>query len=196
MLEQLLTVILVSIVLGADAFSLSMGMGLRGVSASYEKRFSLMVGVFHIFMPLIGLNLGLVAGKFLGIWAGRLGAIVLLYIGTDMLLKSYKETRPRSYKFAEGRKLFAKPEKRNAEWINLVLLSTTVSIDALTVGFSLGTLQMPVVYTVVIMGSTAGTMTFMGFKGGRLFNRAIGSYAKLLGGVVLLGLALKMLLLD
>lgn len=193
MIEQLVTIMLVAIVLGADSFSLAMGMGLKGVTRSYELKFALMVGIFHILMPLIGLNLGIVTGNLLGVWAGRLGAVVLAYIGGDMLWKAYCETRPQVFRFNQGKQQFTSQVKLAEGWINLTVLTTSVSIDALTVGFSLGTLiQTPVFYTVVTIGLVAGAMTLLGFKGGKLFSRVVGSYAQMLGGLVLLLLAAKM----
>lgn len=190
---DVITIILVAIVLGADSFSLAMGMALRGVSRSYEYRFSVTVGVFHVIMPLIGLSLGMAAGKLLGVWAARAGAVVLIWLGVDMLLKGYRSSRPRSYKFNDGRKMMAEKHKSHQEgWGGILLLATSVSIDALTVGFSLGTVKMPILLTVVIMGIMAGSMTLLGFKGGKLFGRLMGSYAQMIGGTVLVLLALKM----
>lgn len=190
---QFWTVILVAIVLGADAFSLSMGMGIRGVSRRYEWRFSATVGVFHVFMPLIGLSLGIAAGKVLGVWAGRIGAIVLLYIALEMMWKSYRELKPRVLSFEKARgSLSPREDKPSDSWISLLVLTTSVSIDALTVGFSLGTLNAPILFTVLIMGAVAGTMTMLGFKGGKLFSRAVGSYSQAVGGLILLALAIKM----
>ncbi|MDD3364493.1 MAG: manganese efflux pump [Syntrophomonas sp.] len=193
MIEQLVTIMLVAIVLGADSFSLAMGMGLRGVSRSYELKFSGMVCIFHILMPLIGLNLGIVTGNLLGIWAGRLGAVVLAYIGGDMLWKAYCEIKPQAFRFSQGKQQLTSQVKLAEGWLSLMMLTTSVSIDALTVGFSLGTLiQTPLFYTVVIIGLVAGAMTLLGFKGGKLFSAVIGSYAQMLGGLVLLLLAVKM----
>jgi putative Mn2+ efflux pump MntP len=39
MVEQYTTIILVAVVLGLDAFSLSMGMGLKGVTRRFEIKF-------------------------------------------------------------------------------------------------------------------------------------------------------------
>lgn len=190
---ELLTVLLVAIVLGADAFSLSMGMGLKGVSRRYEIRFSLMVAIFHVLMPLIGLSLGMVAGKYLGVWAGRAGAVVLAYIGLEMIWKAYCEIRPRTIAFNEGREFFTKSRLDiNGGWISFLLLTTSVSIDALTVGFSLGTIKAPILTTVLIIGLIAGSMTMLGFKGGKIFSHMAGIYSQVFGGLVLLALAIKM----
>jgi putative Mn2+ efflux pump MntP len=70
----------------------------------------------------------------------------------------------------------------------------SVSVDALTVGFSLGTFQMPIVFTVIVMGMVAGIMTFLGFKSGAVVGRMVGSYAQAVGGIILLALAFKLFL--
>ncbi|CFX02700.1 Putative manganese efflux pump MntP [Syntrophomonas zehnderi OL-4] len=192
---QLLTVLLVAIVLGMDAFSLALGMGIKGVSKRYERRFTALVTVFHILMPLLGLYLGMAAGNLLGIWAGRIGAIILAYIGLQMIIKAWREMTPRSFAFKEAREHFrhksSAPSNRE-EWISMLLLTVSVSIDALTVGFSLGTAQAPLLLTVVIIGAMAGSMTMFGFKGGQLFSRMAGTYSQAAGGLVLIALAVKM----
>lgn len=191
-MDQLLIIILIAVVLGADSFSLAMGMGLKGVSKKYEIRFSSMVGVFHVFMPLLGLYLGMAIGKLLGVWAGRVGGIVLAYIGIDFLVKAYKETRVKSFKFSSGHEALASSASTPETWLNMVVLTISVSIDALTAGFSMGTLRMPILLTVLITGLVAGLMTLLGFKGGKLFSRLVGTYAQFIGGLVLVALAVKM----
>ena len=194
-MEQFITIMLVAIVLGADSFSLAMGMGLRGVSRSYEYKFSSMVGIFHVIMPLIGLTLGMAAGNLLGVWAARLGAAVLAFMGGDLIWKGYKEMQPQFFKLNQGKVMIEKKDVVADGWINLTVLTTSVSIDALTVGFSLGTLfVVPIYYPVLVIGTVAGIMTMAGFQGGKFFSRLIGSYAQIAGGIVLLTLALKMAL--
>ncbi len=194
-MEQFITIMLVAIVLGADSFSLAMGMGLKGVSRSYEYKFSSMVGIFHVIMPLIGLTLGMAAGNLLGVWAARLGAAVLAFMGGDLLWKGYKEMQPQIFKLNQGKVMIEKKDVVADGWINLTVLTTSVSIDALTVGFSLGTLfVVPIYYPVLVIGTVAGIMTMVGFQGGKFFSRIIGSYAQIVGGIVLITLALKMAL--
>jgi putative Mn2+ efflux pump MntP len=145
-------------------------------------------------MPLLGLSLGLAAGKVLGVWAGRIGAVVLGYISVEMLWKSYQELKMRTVTFAETRDTLSYNNngKNTDSWLSLLVLTVSVSIDALTVGFSLGTIKAPILFTVIIMGITAGIMTLLGFKGGRIFSRAVGSYSQAVGGLILLVLAFIM----
>lgn len=193
MYDQLINIILISIVLGLDAFSLSLGMGLKRVSRKYELRFALAVGLLHILMPLLGLNLGLLAGKFLGKWAARLGAVVLFYIAIDFIRKGYEESKIQRIKFNERHRVFESPASLKSSWKAIFVLAVSVSIDALTVGFSLGTFNMPVLISSAIMGATAGSMTLLGFASGRIFSRILGSYAQIFGGLLLFILAVKML---
>ncbi|MEN6324947.1 MAG: manganese efflux pump [Syntrophomonas sp.] len=195
MYEQIITVSIVALVLGMDAFSLALGMGLKGVSRSYERKFSATVAVLHVLMPLLGLKLGLVAGNFLGIWATRLGALVLAWLGTDMCIKAYRDKKTTVFKFSQGREKFGIVDKNYSEkWAAIAVLAISVSIDALTAGFSLGTLKMPILFTVILTGMVAGSMTLLGFAGGKISGRLLGTYAQILGGVVLIGLAIKFLI--
>jgi putative Mn2+ efflux pump MntP len=184
-------VAIIALVLGMDAFSLALGLGLKGVSYRYELKLSALVALFHVLMPLIGLYLGVVIGKFLGVWAQRLGAVILVYIGVSFLLRGYQEIRPRVYSFREPA-VWRSPTGPEA-YGNIWLLSCSVSVDALSVGFGLGTFQMPLLLTVLTMGAIAGILTWFGFLGGRLFSRMVGSYAQIVGGLVLIALAVKLL---
>ncbi len=195
MYEQIVTIILVAVVLGMDAFSLSLCMGLQGVTRKYEAKFISVVAVLHVIMPLVGLSLGVVVGKLLGLWAAWVGALILAYIGLDFLRNGYRELKPQSFSFKANEEVFcAEQSGVNDSWQAILLLGVSVSIDALTVGFSLGTLQMPVLFTVIIMGFMAGIMTLLGFIGGRVFSRVVGSYAQIIGGIILLVLAVKLVL--
>ena len=109
-----------------------------------------------------------------------------------MLRKGYAEIQPQRYKFAEAKKALAGDRQNTLDsWTGILLLGISVSIDALTVGFTLGTLKMPILITVLMMGLIAATMSWVGFAGGRVLGRLTGSYAQILGGVVLLALAVK-----
>ena len=147
MAEQFVTVALIAVVLGMDAFSLALGLGLKGVSYRYEIKFSAIVGL--------------------------------------------KEIRPQSYSFSSAAMLRNQAELSTMN--NMWLLCGSVSMDALAVGFGLGTFQMPLLATVLTMGSIAAVMTWLGFLGGRILNLLVGSYAQIIGGLVLIALAAKLL---
>ncbi len=191
----MLEVFAVAVALGLDAFSVALGLGLSGVSRYYRTRFIGTVALLHVAMPLLGLYLGLAAGNFMGKWAAIAGALVLAYIGFQMIregLQSYHTTA----KFSEARKkLFAnEPEINLGGWSSVLVLGLSVSVDALAVGFGLGTARVPILYTVVTTGIVAGVMTGAGWLGGKYFSDLVGKRAQAAGGILLIAMAIKMLL--
>lgn len=185
----------VAVALGLDAFSIALGLGLSGVSRIFKTRFVGTVAVLHVVMPLLGLYLGLAAGSFLGKWAAIVGAVVLAYIGFEMIRKGIENDQTTA-RFGEARqKLFRRgPQVNLVGWSSVLVLALSVSVDALAVGFGLGTTKVPILYTVMTTGIVAGVMSSLGWLGGKYFSELFGKRAQAAGGILLILLAIKMLL--
>lgn len=191
--ETILTILGVAVALGADAFSLCLGISMiGGARASVRRWFVAVVTALHIVMPLLGLKLGSWAGDFLGQFASYVGAAVLIYIAWHMS----KDVLPfkKRVSFKEARQAL-QPQKgiKIDSPGALMVLALSVSMDALTVGFSLGTMRVPILLSAVVMGITAGLMTALGFASGRVASKAVGDRAQLAGAIILVILAVKML---
>lgn len=175
-----LTLLFVAIALGTDAFSMAIGVGCAGkVSGRKIALMSSVVAIFHVFMPLIGLYLGGLLGQVMGDVAGWIGAIILAIIGIHMIREGFKGD--------EG-ELF--PVVITSAWA-LLILAASVSLDALTVGFGLGTVAANIPMTVITLGIVAGLMTAMGLIFGQQVGRWLGEKAVIFGGVILLGIAVN-----
>ncbi|MDP4158792.1 MAG: manganese efflux pump, partial [Bacillota bacterium] len=176
-------VIAVAIALGADAFSLSLAIGLAGIRKSVMLRLSLVVAVFHVIMPLGGLMLGQALGSILGGFASGIGALVLIGLGGRILYKVYRPPIEQ-FPFSEARNALSNknisPSGSLKGW-GMYMLAASVSLDALSVGFSLGTIKADVFLTVIIMGLVAGLMTGMGLILGRIMGTWLGDKAELFG---------------
>lgn len=185
----------VAVALGLDAFSVALGLGLSGVSRSFRTRFIGTVAFLHVAMPLLGLYLGLAAGNYLGKWAAIAGALVLAYIGFQMIREGIAGYQT-AFKFKDAReKLFMKEPGANlGGWSSVLVLALSVSVDALAVGFGLGTTKVPILYTVMTTGIVAGVMTGLGWLGGKYFSELVGKRAQAAGGILLILIAVKMLL--
>lgn len=187
-------VLLVSVALGIDAFSVAIGIGLLGVKIREIFLVSGVVSVFHIFMPLIGLYLGAYLGNIAGPIAGTIGALVLLAIGLNTMWDSLRGWHALKASTIQG------AGKTNGAIINLkspvslFLMAASVSLDALTVGFGLGTLKVDLFLTVITMGIVAGLMTATGMIFGKGLNKAVGDKAELIGGIILVLIGLKFLI--
>lgn len=177
----LLESFVVAVGLGADAFSVALGVGFGGVTARQSFRLSWHFGLFQFFMPLVGWTLGhglAAAVHGYGRWAG--GGI-LLTIGTKMLVESLKH----------GDRETTNDQTRG--W-PLVGLSLATSIDALGVGVSLGVAGAPCVHSAVIIGIVAALMTLGGLWLARTLSALWGKRLETAGAVLLLLVGAKMLL--
>ncbi len=172
------TLIILAVALGTDAFSLSLGIGMAGVNRKQMLIISITVLVFHIFMPLVGWYTGELAGSLLGRAASLIGSALLIYLGCRMIWDSRRrEAGIKVYKF-------------NA-W-GLILLGVSVSMDALSVGFTLGAQQVDLLWTAATIGLVAGIMTSAGLVCGRFMSSLVGERAQFLGGVILVGIGVKL----
>lgn len=188
-------VVAVAVALGADAFSLSLAIGLAGIRNSMILRLSLVVAVFHVFMPLGGMLLGQALGSLLGRYAGWIGALVLIVLGGRMLYEVYRPT-VEYFPFKEAKKaLYQKKSAPNTSLngFGIYLLAASVSLDALSVGFSLGTIRTDIFFTVLTIGLIAGLMTGMGLILGRVMGTRLEDKAELLGGLALSLIGVKLL---
>ncbi|ACX51244.1 protein of unknown function DUF204 [Ammonifex degensii KC4] len=176
-----LTLFLLAVVLGTDAFSVAVGLGL-GAFLGRRQVLGLVftVAAYHVFMPLAGWWTGRVVEFFLGRLASFLGAAVLIYLGLRLVWSNFRlaEEEP--------------PVLRSGFWGTL-LLGASVSLDALSVGFSLGVYHFPPLLVALVCGAIAGLMTALGLGLGRLAGVLVGRRAQLVGGLVLIGVGLHFL---
>jgi len=174
------TLMALAVALGTDAFSLCVGIGLAGVKKRQILLLSVTVLLFHIFMPLAGWVAGGLAGIVLGRTAAIAGALLLVYLGVRMVWDAWSnggQTEPTTIKFNT--------------W-GLLLLGASVSIDALSVGFTLGARQVNLLLTAGIIGLVAGTMTAGGLVFGRFLGDWVGEKAQFMGGLILVGIGVKL----
>lgn len=175
-----ITLLILAVALGTDAFSVCLGLGMTGVRSRQILIVSLTVLAFHVIMPLIGWFAGELAGSLLGKAASIAGALVLIYLGAKMIYSAWK---------GDG-------EFNNREALvttgGMLLLAAGVSMDALSAGFSLGTQNVNLPLTVGVIGVVAGIMTGTGLLLGRFVGNRVGERAVGIGGTLLVGIGVKL----
>lgn len=184
---------LLALALGMDAFSMAVGLGITGVRRLNAVIVSVVVSLFHILMPLGGWSLGVIAGNAVGRLAGIFGAMVLIFIGSASLLEVFQENRVtagQGFVTDQGRPGW----QAGTGFLGLLVLAGSVSLDALSVGFGLGTLGVNLLLTLVLFGATAGIMTAGGFFLGRHLGFWLGNKADVAGALILIIIGIKMLL--
>lgn len=178
--HQLLPLLLTAAALGTDAMTLAIGIGLQGVSWQDIVRTSLVIGLFHVGMPLIGALGGHCFGIFAGEIAHWLGAGIVAFIGSRMIWGCLESKQGIVCQWT----LTGFP---------LLLLAAGVSIDALSVGFSLGAFGYNIFSTAITFGIFSAIMSAVGLIFGSRLGKFIGNRGEFVGGIVLIFLAIYML---
>lgn len=177
---QLITIIVMATALGMDAFSLGIGIGMRGIRLLDILKISLVVGLFHIIMPLMGMFTGQYVSTLLGDVALIAGGGLLSLLGLHMIYSSLRGEEVRSI-------------DHSSMW-GLLIFSLSVSIDSFSVGISLGLFATDIILTVLMFGSFGAAMSIAGLLIGRKAANWLGEYGEALGGVILLAFGVKFLI--
>lgn len=186
------TILLVAGALGTDAFSLAVCMGLGRRRGNWL--FPVIVAVFHVLMPLLGLWIGSLVGKFLGRLAAVIGGILLVLLGFNMIKESREQDAcPTGLEVSFPGAGAARIAPRILTGYGaMILVAGSVSLDALTAGLSLGAMKANLALTVLTFGAVAGLMTLTGLVFGQRLGNRLGEKAQLVGGIVLIALGITM----
>ncbi len=99
---NIITIILIGIALSMDAFSLSLIYGTEGIIKKDRYILSLIVGIYHFIMPLIGLIIGTFITSKIVMNINILVGIILSIIALEMIISSFKEKK-REFSFKSFR---------------------------------------------------------------------------------------------
>ena len=193
-------ILVLAAALSMDAVAVSMTDGMSEPSMPLKKALSIggFFGVFQALMPLIGYFVtGLVASAFLGVFkraSAWVSFALLAFLGGKMIADGVRELRAAK----EGD---APEETKTLSVGRLAAQAVATSVDALAVGV---TLQMaaispaglfpPVGWSVLIIGAVTFALCVPAVYLGKLIGNRLADKAQLIGGVVLVGIGLKILL--
>lgn len=177
---EVVTLSTLALALGMDAFSASLGIGVVPIRLRRIFYIGLIIGSFHIILPL----LGIIAGRFVtdtfGAIASLIGGLLLIIAGSQMIVAFFQN----------------KEEERSVPvgW-KLMLFSLIVSLDSFSVGLTLGIYGAEILLVLLLFGGTAACLTWGGLLAGRKVGDWLGAYSEAFGGCVLLAFGLKLLFL-
>lgn len=179
MLGELLTLLIMALALGMDAFSVGLGMGLIRLRIRQIFYIGITIGIFHIWMPLVGMLIGRLLSDTFGTIATLLGGTLLILLGIQMVFASFKKDEdPLITPVGFG----------------LIVFALSVSLDSFSVGLSLGIYGAKTFLTVAIFGLVSMVLTWLGLLIGKRVQNWLGSYSEALGGTILLAFGIKLLL--
>lgn len=171
---------MMAVALSMDAFSMSLAIAMQ--NRQVNKSFiSVVVGLFHIMMPCIGLYGGRwIAAEFEHIALIAAGALLGI-IGLQMIRSGMSQEENLHHIIIP-------------RGIGIFVFALLVSLDSFSVGISLGILQAPLSSVLLAFGVFSAIFTWMGLTLGNQLRHTFGRYGEVIGGLILLGFGLKLIL--
>ncbi len=167
----------------AAAVSAARGMAVPRIRFRHAGLVAVFFGGFQALMPAIGWGVGSRIGPLVEAWDHWIAFILLGAIGSKMLWEAWgakDDDPPRT-----DAELFA-PRVMFA-------LAVATSIDALAVGITLPMLDAPFALSIVTIGLTTAVLCIAALFLGRRAGAMLGRRLDVLGGLILLGLGVKIL---
>ena len=174
----MIAALLIAVALAMDAFAVALTQGARfrpGTRGGIA--IALTFGVFQAIMPLIGWGIGTVALVYVEAIDHWIAFGLLAVLGVRMLGGHVGD--------AEGTHALTGR--------TLLLAGLATSIDALAAGITLPTLGVPPLLAVALIGIVTALMSGTGVLLGRIAGDWLGKWAERAGGVILIGLGVKIL---
>ncbi len=173
-------VLAVGLAMDATAAAGVRGSALPRIEPRHVLLVALFFGGFQALMPVIGWVVGAQLGPLVEAWDHWIAFVLLAGIGGKMLWD------------ARGGDDDDAPDA-TLDLRTLLLLAVATSIDALAVGVTLPIIGAPLLLSVVTIGVTAAVASVLGLFVGHRFGAQLGSKLDVVGGLVLIGLGLKIL---
>ncbi|ASK62074.1 hypothetical protein CFK37_07815 [Virgibacillus phasianinus] len=177
-LGELVSLIFMAFALGMDAFSVSLGMGMQRIRLKRIAYIGIVIGIFHIIMPFIGIVLGKAISGQIGDVTVFIGSLLLFAIGAQMFFSAFNH---------EAKK-FIQPTG-----IGLILFAFSVSLDSFSVGLSLGMSGVKTFIALLLFGGASMVLTWIGMIAGKKVHGILGVYSEMLGGSILCAFGLLLL---
>jgi putative Mn2+ efflux pump MntP len=185
----------VAVVTFGSIITLAIGLAMDATAAAATRGFAvdvirprhvlivaLFFGGFQALMPLLGWWLGAQLGAFIQTWDHWLAFILLSAVGGKMLW--------------EAREADEAPPQSEGDFFGMrimLVLAIATSIDAFAVGITLPVLNAPFALALATIGVTTAVLSAAGLFAGRRFGALLGQRLDAVGGVILIGLGVKIL---
>jgi putative Mn2+ efflux pump MntP len=176
-----ISVLLLAIGLAMDAFSVSITRGLSlNCNIKHAFLIAIFFGIFQAFMPVLGWISGIQLADFVKTLAPWVAFILLFIIGAKMIYESFQ------IKEEDVCPVLSIKE--------LIILSIATSIDAFAVGVTFAFLDVAILFPIIIIGIVTFILSFIGVYIGKKVGHLFESKIEVIGGLILIGIGLKILL--
>ena len=177
----MVTLLLLGFALSLDSFRVSLGLGTLKLSRLRQLQIVVAFGVCDAIAPLIGLLIGKSLLEFIGPWVEHLGPLLLCAYGIYVLYIAHR---------------YAGKEVGDTDRWLVLGLPLSLSLDNLVAGTSLGMIGFPLMMSVLVIGAMSALFALVGLRLGRTAVNLLKIRAELIGGVVLIVIALSFVVED
>jgi putative Mn2+ efflux pump MntP len=174
-------VIVLAVALSMDAFAVSIGLGSKGHTKGLGLKAGLYFGTFQALMPFIGYLAGRGVLGWIEDYAPWIAFGLLALIGAKMIYEGLSEGIEEDIEALTHKMM--------------LLLAIATSIDAMAAGFSLTLLEVNAWLACLIIGVTTFAFSWVGVLIGERSGTWLESKAEIFGGVVLILIGVKMLVM-
>ena len=182
----MLSILLIGVSLSMDAFAISVtnGLTLKDFNWRHALWMGIYFGGFQFLMPLLGCFLGSTVSRYVTALGPYISFFLLAFIGGKMLWDSFHDDDD-----GEENGMLTLSHKR------LLAMAVATSIDALAVGVSFAFQpDVRLLPSCILIGCTTFVISFAGAMLGSRIPGLSGKKAGVLGGVVLIGIGVKLLI--
>lgn len=179
-----ITLIILALALSADAFAVSITNGIydQNVTLKDAIKTALVFGIFQALMPILGFVLGTTFSETVHRYQHWIALFLLSAIGINMLREAIHDSK-NTEKITSGTNLFMIK--------NLIVQGIATSIDALAAGVSLAVLDINIVNSALLIGLITFICCIFGVYIGKKFSSLLGFRARIVGGLVIIAIGLK-----
>ena len=182
-----LVVLAVGLAMDAFAVSVTNGMCLKKCGLKEILAMALTFGLFQAIMPLVGFWGGSFFYEQIKALDHWIAFGLLAFLGVRMIMEGIE-----SRKQAEGEG--CEIEGSVLTFKLLLVQGVATSIDALAVGISLSVVQANIFFAAVIIGLITALLCSVASGVGRRFGTMLNDKAEVLGGVILIGIGVRILI--
>ena len=177
-----LELFILAVGLSMDAFAVSVckGLAMKKISVKNACIVGLWFGGFQALMPVIGYILGSQFERYITNIDHWIAFVFLSLIGITMIKEALSKEES--------------PENASLDIKTMFILAIATSIDALAVGITFAFLSVRIVPAVSFIGIITFTLSAIGVKIGNVFGSRYKSKAEIAGGIILIGMGIKILL--
>ncbi|WP_309498606.1 manganese efflux pump MntP family protein [Sulfurovum sp.] len=177
---EMLLILAVALAMDSVAVSIAIGSKYKKLHLPRIVFIASIFGFFQGIMPLAGYLIGISFAQYVQAYDHWIAFVLLVGLGVKMLYEAYKN------EFDE--------EVTDLSNKTLITLAIATSIDAMAIGVTFVFLQTDIMIASVIIGLVTFVLCLAAVYVGKKLGSFLESKAEILGGLMLIGLGLKILL--